>query len=529
MSLLNRAKASLVRDWPSYSIIALVFLIQLFLVTRPLDFLLTNVLPDDAFYYFQIARHIVQGAGPTFDGVELTNGFHPLWMLVLLPLFHFFSVGGIADVEPVRVALGISVFLNVITGCIVLAILARFTPNTWIRAAAVGLYALNPFLLFESINGLETSLALLLTSLFFWFALSFRNQERSFAYGILGLFGGLMMLARIDMVFFFAVFLVWLFLTNVKNPIRIRNVLIAGIVATLVMLPWFIWNFSNFGMLLTSASNSNSLVSHMLIVQDHGSGLLQLAKAVIYNFDYQIRLLVLHTGSSAFFLFLLGAATVLIATGKFAFPRRLRELAPVQVLFLGFLLLFGINVGVRFWAQSWYFVTFGIFVSILFVTLAEVLLPLITHKRIIAGVLVLFVLYAFGINWSKELRDKFITQREMYAAAQWRNDNLPENAITGSFNAGIEGYFSRARVVNLDGLVNNSAYKALRQRRLLSYIRTTGITTLADYDIYFSYRYRSFFETPDYMDALHLVTRISLVKLSKTGEGLGIYHVDSIP
>src|SRR5687768_7036872 len=46
---------------------------------------------DDSFYYLRIAENVANGLGPTFDGVEPTNGFHPLWMgllsaLALLPL-----------------------------------------------------------------------------------------------------------------------------------------------------------------------------------------------------------------------------------------------------------------------------------------------------------------------------------------------------------------------------------------------------------------------------------------------------------
>lgn len=42
---------------------------------------------DDAFYYFGIARHLADGAGSTFNGVDPTNGYHPLWLLVLVPVF----------------------------------------------------------------------------------------------------------------------------------------------------------------------------------------------------------------------------------------------------------------------------------------------------------------------------------------------------------------------------------------------------------------------------------------------------------
>ena len=37
---------------------------------------------DDAYYYFGIARNLVDGHGSTFDQINLTNGYHPLWLLI---------------------------------------------------------------------------------------------------------------------------------------------------------------------------------------------------------------------------------------------------------------------------------------------------------------------------------------------------------------------------------------------------------------------------------------------------------------
>lgn len=41
---------------------------------------------DDAFYYFQIARNIAGHHGSSFDGIHPTNGYHPLWMILLVAL-----------------------------------------------------------------------------------------------------------------------------------------------------------------------------------------------------------------------------------------------------------------------------------------------------------------------------------------------------------------------------------------------------------------------------------------------------------
>ncbi|WP_424183330.1 hypothetical protein ACOBQX_15055 [Actinokineospora sp. G85] len=42
---------------------------------------------DDAFYYFGVARRLAEGAGSTFNGIDPTNGYHPLWLLLLVPVF----------------------------------------------------------------------------------------------------------------------------------------------------------------------------------------------------------------------------------------------------------------------------------------------------------------------------------------------------------------------------------------------------------------------------------------------------------
>jgi hypothetical protein len=43
-------------------------------------------LEDDFFYYAQAARNVVGLGSSTFDGMHLTNGYHPLWMLLLVVL-----------------------------------------------------------------------------------------------------------------------------------------------------------------------------------------------------------------------------------------------------------------------------------------------------------------------------------------------------------------------------------------------------------------------------------------------------------
>lgn len=46
---------------------------------------LTASFHDDAYYYFRIAENIARGNGSTFDGINTTNGYQPLWCWLLVP------------------------------------------------------------------------------------------------------------------------------------------------------------------------------------------------------------------------------------------------------------------------------------------------------------------------------------------------------------------------------------------------------------------------------------------------------------
>lgn len=50
---------------------------------------------DDAFYYFKIAENIANGSGSTFNRVYFTNGYHPLWMGILVSLQLFAKISGL--------------------------------------------------------------------------------------------------------------------------------------------------------------------------------------------------------------------------------------------------------------------------------------------------------------------------------------------------------------------------------------------------------------------------------------------------
>lgn len=494
------------RDSLSYAVIALGIVFQIILVVSPLDFLITNLLPDDAFYYFEIARNIANGSGSTFDGVNATNGYHPLWLLLLVPVYSLMSVGGTMDLSPIYAALGIAVVLSAMTSIVLLQIVARVTESKYARAFALMLWCLNPFVIYETLNGLETALALFLVTCFFLLAFHIESNDRVRTHVLIGVLAGFMILARIDLVFYFIAFLGWVL---VRHGIShgVRRVFAAGIPATIIVLPWIAWNLQ-FGMVLTSASVATPLVNHVLTVIDNGSSLFESMKAIAYmlvTFGLDV---LARTGAPWLLFIVIGATVAFTADRAVRFPFSRATFPLALALFLGFLALFFANAGIRFTGRSWYFISANLF---LVLASAHFLRMLAERHRAflpIVTVLSLAVVASFSIGWYGTLRDQMVNQRGMYRMAEWINTNVPADASVGVFNAGIMGYFASPTIVNLDGLVNNASLAAMQEYRLWSYIKEENIEYLADFDIYFDYRYRPFLDIEELDAAREEIVRI---------------------
>lgn len=146
---------------------------------------------DDFFYYLQIARNLATHGLSTFDGIHLTNGYHPLWLLVITAIYKlapgkaFFYV-----LEGLTVLLTLSVYISAKT-C-----LLRYTsaiPFASLAAAAVAF----PTLVISR-GGMEVTLGIPLVLLFLNYRLrpSFRWSGPQVI--VMGFLASLVVLARLD-------------------------------------------------------------------------------------------------------------------------------------------------------------------------------------------------------------------------------------------------------------------------------------------------------------------------------------------
>lgn len=170
---------------------------------------------DDSFYYLRISEHIAAGRGPTFDGVERTNGFQPLWMGVL-------SVLALLPVGP-ETAMRVSLSAGLVLVRAASALLSRIEPRVDLAAAVL---MASFWFTKVLINGMESSLVALLIA-----ACLLAPEKARAGWGAVA---GLLVLARLDAVFFVAPWLV-------RRPRAI-----AGVCAVLV--PWaalWLWSFDH--------------------------------------------------------------------------------------------------------------------------------------------------------------------------------------------------------------------------------------------------------------------------------------------
>ncbi len=187
--------------------------VTLYVALAPEDTLLKWFSSDDGFFYFQVARHILSGVGISFDGISLTNGFHPLWLLLCLPIF---SLGRGDLIVPLRVVVGVFGLLQFLTMLVIYRTLAKQTSRNlaFLLAAFLGLNWVTYNNLFT--GGLESALAFFLVVCLWSAGLAFStaSPKKPSKLVWIGLLAGLTVLSRLDTIFL-AVFLgVWLVLDS---------------------------------------------------------------------------------------------------------------------------------------------------------------------------------------------------------------------------------------------------------------------------------------------------------------------------
>jgi len=175
---------------------------------------------DDAYYYFKVAQNITEGFGSTFDRINPTNGYHPLWMLVCIPIF---TLARFDLILPLRVLLMVIAGFNAATAVLIYRLIKNNLSEAVAIAAAsywaFGIYIQNT--VYET--GLETPLAAFAIVLFIYKLWQFEKEWRAKPVttrqlAALAAIAAMVMFSRLDLVFLAVIGGLWVIFRG--KPIR---------------------------------------------------------------------------------------------------------------------------------------------------------------------------------------------------------------------------------------------------------------------------------------------------------------------
>lgn len=514
---------------------------RLMILSSDLEHLIQFV-PDDAFYYFQTARNIASGHGSTFDGLHLANGFHPLWMFLILPL----AANSLDSLSFLKAALGIGISFNLLTSLLLNVLLFKTTERRWVSLAGTALYFLNPQTVLSSLNGLETSVSsLAFVSCLTIIVAKHPSQDHKSAV-MEGISLGLLFLARTDNVFYVAALL---FTAIYPRRFRLYNGLVLVLILALLTCPWLLWNWFTFGSFIQSSADAFPFVLHQNFLQAGHTASDLIGQSAIFFLGFMLFSLPLDLG----FVPIIYQATILYCFLVFVKQspgiagKKTTQSAILRVclLWAGGVLLIFVHTFVRWYPREWYFDPL-IVLSALTFCLAFALIdseskwfsaahsPLgkqfsrnFGRTRVGIGLFLIGSITLIALLWSRlSYEAPYAHQIEMLDAANWLEANLRQDEAASAFNAGIMGFFSHRRVVNLDGTINDSARTAIMQGTLWRLMRNSGICYYADYDPVMLRMYSAYLgqnEGPVRMIPLQDIDRPGV---SWSGAAIKIYRLD---
>jgi 4-amino-4-deoxy-L-arabinose transferase-like glycosyltransferase len=492
--------------------VGLSILIRLIVAWVSIPTLIEKTIPDDAFYYFSIARHAALDGSISVDGLTVTNGFHPLWLILISP---FYLLPYHDPDLPVHLALTLGAVLDTVTVVLAYGFVRLVTRSSSAALGSAVVYGLNPRAVLYAANGLETALNVCLFALFLYAYAEIRSRGGSVArYLYMGAVGGLLLLSRTDNIFILSVvFLHATWAASRRGELR-RLVASQALVACLGA-PWLVWNYSTFGTIMQTSAVAVPLAFRELYPVAPGSPPITVLVASLGKLLNTSQWLTdaSWTGLPPLVGLPLWIAVGLAVVRSWSATKRPHDygdgLTLVGLAMLAYVLLLLSHLTIRQYTRSWYFAPQAwVFAALVGFSLhySRTRPPGILWKyRRLAVLAIAETFVLVGVFWWG--RGLYRWQVELYEAALWLRANTPLDTRIGSFNAGLHAYYSGRVVINLDGTVNCAALKAIKDKTLLDYMRSMQVEYVSDYDAAIRLIYAPFCGRAPPLELVHVVDR----------------------
>jgi hypothetical protein len=424
-------------------IIISVILALLLAFLMPFQFLL-NFAHDDSFFYIKTASNFSKGLGSTFDGINSTNGYHPLYFVLLVILF--FIPNFLFKSSPeflYRLVVLFHLFMIIGLQYYVIKALKNIYEKNFKKTGLILLFTLFSSFVFIRDFGLESHLACLIISIFLYV----KSKELIFGENnillksllIAGLF-----LTRTDYLFSFIPILL---IVDIYLSSRRKSYILTSIATLFVtVIAYYFLNYLFFGSL--NSVSGKLLNGFPLINMKNNINTLLIDPAKLYNQFARIILVII----------------ALIFFCVFYFKSRIKNSVPS-----GFnLIILGLGAGSIIFTlihltynvysiREWY-MTPPVFIAIIMIAI------LLYDKKIVLNISLflslILLIYVFYGSRIKNL--KYVSN---YDYAKSLNTVVKENESVYQVDyCGVVGFFSERSVVNGDGLINSFEYMDYLQK-----------------------------------------------------------------
>jgi hypothetical protein len=210
--------------WFEFILVIVILGFHIYAAVLPANNMMGWYSSDDAFYYFKTAQNISQGYGSTFDRINQTNGYHPLWLAMLVPVF---SLARYDLVLPLRILIIVLGAMNAVSA-VLLYRLIRGVLSKEIGMLAAAFWAFSPFIHGMTVeNGVESGINVLTIIWFVYLIARWESRKTNEDYHYqdllgIGFVGVLVLLSRLDNVFLVGLTGLWLLFRTWNIPAKDR-------------------------------------------------------------------------------------------------------------------------------------------------------------------------------------------------------------------------------------------------------------------------------------------------------------------
>jgi hypothetical protein len=393
---------------------------------------------DDFYFYLKIALNIVSSGISTFDGTTITNGYHPLWMGIIVLLLKFTGGDNFYFFLLFSFLIGL---LNTGSFLLLHRILWEIIPNK----GACFLLAFGT-LIFQTVitaSGMEVSLTIPLILLLVFWIMASANRDRMPGMISLGFLSSLIVLSRLDSAILILIFLPFVVVGSDLRKI-IKHIMAFGVGGLLVPI-YFAFNHFWLGSIMPTSG---------------------VAKHLKPTFHFSLPTFnSLFNPSEGLALYVLPSAIASICGILVYFSYRKtksiygKAIAPVLIFPIIYYPLLSLSSDWQLW--FWYFypivIAAPISVALIFeIFISKRVFRFVFNDKSIAGAFTLFLLIMFGVLhiFASSTIDHIERNSIYYAALKIR---AFEQAHPGRYamgdRVGVVAYLIDSPVVQTEGLV----------------------------------------------------------------------------